>query len=658
MISRLLLLSSLTILANSAFSQPKPLKPADVYRISTLADQQVAPDGKWIAYSLSDVDTARNRRVSHLWMQSWDGQQSIQLTHGDEAASAPRWSPDGKYLAFLSARESKNGSQVWLMDRRGGEGKKLTNITKGNLNSYAWSPDSKRLVLAIEDPEFKGKEAPKTPEPIYIDRFHFKQDILGYLDHNHTHLYLFTIATLKLDTLTRGDRDEGSPEWSPDGRKIVFVSNRTTDPDRNHNDDIFVIDAKPNAAMKQLTTWTGSDDQPHWSPDGKHIAYSRSTSNASYSMYDQDILCLMDADGKNNQLLTQQLDRPVGRAVWSKDGQNIAFQVQDDRMSYLAQYNLVSKQITSLSKGKYSINGAVPYDDDSYVLRLSTPYLPTELFALENGKLRQLTYHQKNWLSTVKLAHVEGFQSISKDGAQVSSILYLPDSTKRKNLPLILFIHGGPTAQDEYSFDLSRQMLAGAGYAVVGVNYRGSTGRGLEYSKTISADWGNKEVLDLLGTVDELVKQKIADPNRLGIGGWSYGGILTDYTIATTTRFKAASSGAGSGLQLTMYGTDQYVLQYENELGVPWKNLDKYVKLSYPFFHSDRIKTPTQFMVGQRDFNVPVAGSEQMYQALKSQNVPAELIVYPNQFHGISVPSYQVDRFERYIKWFDKYLKK
>lgn len=196
-----------------------------------------------------------------------------------------------------------------------------------------------------------------------------------------------------------------------------------------------------------------------------------------------------------------------------------------------------------------------------------------------------------------------------------------------------------------------------AGYTVIAVNYRGSNGRGLNYCKAIYADWGNKEVKDLLGAVDEIIKQGLADPEHLGIGGWSYGGILTNYTIASDSRFKAAASGAGSSLQISMYGIDQYTLQYDSEIGAPWKNTDKWIKLSYPFFHADKIKTPVLFMSGLKDFNVPTAGSEQMYQALKSQGIVTELILYPNQFHGISKPSYQVDRLKRYINWYDKYLK-
>jgi dipeptidyl aminopeptidase/acylaminoacyl peptidase len=253
---------------------------------------------------------------------------------------------------------------------------------------------------------------------------------------------------------------------------------------------------------------------------------------------------------------------------------------------------------------------------------------------------------------------VEGFNSRSSDGTQVSGLLFRPATAAQgQKLPLILFIHGGPVGQDDYGFDLTRQMLAAGGYAVAAVNYRGSNGRGLDFCKIISANWGNKEVIDLHGAVDYLVKQGIADPEKLAVGGWSYGGILTDYLIAADTRFKAATSGAGTVFTLSLYGVDQYVNQYNNEIGAPWKNIDKYLKISYPLLKADRIRTPTLFLSGEKDFNVPTAGSEQMYQALRTLGIATELIIYPGQFHGITMPSYQKDRLERYLAWYGKYLK-
>ncbi len=653
----LLLITAIFITNYSIAQQGKqPFKPTDLNLIPALSNPALSPDGKWIAYELSELDTAKNARVSHLWMQSWDGKEDIELTHGQESASAPKWSPDGKFLSFLSDREG-GSTQVWLMDRRGGEGKKLTAV-KGELSDYAWSPDASKLVLLIEDPENGGKEEPKTAPVIKIDRYHYKQDIEGYLQHRHTHLYLYDIAGKKLDTLTTGDMDDAQPVWSPDGQRIAYVSNHTADPDRNDNSDIFTVEAKKGGKITQLTIWKGHDINPIWSPDGKYIAYLRSTNDFDYYIYQHDVLCVMDADGNNNKTITMQTDRPASNAAWSRDSKNITYLISDDRIRYIAQYNIDDGSIAKINDGKEcSFSNLISQSAGNWVVEMTNPYLPAELFALENGQLRRLTFHQQEWLSKVKLAHVRGFQSKSSDGTLVSGILYTPDSLVNKKLPFILYIHGGPTDQDEFAFDDIRQILASGGYAVAAVNYRGSTGRGLNYTKAIYADWGNKEVKDLLGAVDELVKEGIADPAHLGIGGWSYGSILTDYTIASDTRFKAAIAGSGSALQLSIYGSDQWVAQYDNELGVPWKNADKYIKLSYPFFHADRIKTPVMFMSGLKDFNVPTAGGEQMYQALKSQGIDTQMILYPGQFHEFTTPSYQVDRMQRYLDWYGKYLR-
>ncbi len=648
-------------LCTQVFSQTsivkRPINPTDVFRLSTVADPKISPDGNWVSYVLSSVDSAKNKRNADVWMMSWDGQQSIQLTNSPDGESQARWSPDGKYLSFVSARNGATNSQIWLMDRRGGEGKQLTTL-KGDLRDYAWSPDGKQIVLAIKTPENADTAKNKLPKPIVMDRYHFKQDVDGYLESYPVHLYLFDVATKKLDTLTQGIYDETSPTWSPDGKQIAFVSNRTPEPDKNVNTDIWVMEAKKNAAMKQLTTWEGSDSSPLWSPDGQQIAYMRS-SVPKYDMYAHSVLCVVGKEGGEPMLVSAALDRPVGTARWTKDGQSIAVIVTDDRQRYVAQFSLKTKQMTKVADGKRTFGALEYHPNGSWVSLVSEPQLPAELFAIENGTTRRLTKHQEDFLAPLELASVEGFTSKSKDGTQVSNLLFKPSkAVANQKLPTIFFIHGGPTAQDEWGFDMSRQILAQAGYAVVGVNYRGSNGRGYEYCKAISGDWGNKEVIDILGAADYMVQNGIADPDKMGIGGWSYGGILTNYTIATDTRFKAAASGAGVSLVMSLYGVDQYILQYDNELGAPWKNLDKYLKLSYPFLQIEKIKTPTMFMVGEKDFNVPAVGSEQMYQGLRTTGVPTQLIVYPGQFHGLSLPNFQKDRFDRYIAWFDKYLKK
>ena len=633
----------------------RTLQPGDIYRMQTVGDPHISPDGQWVAYTVSTIDSAKDKRNANIWMVSWDGKQTVQLTNSPESETTPRWSPDGKYLSFTSSRQGGT-NQIWLLDRRGGEGIKLTDI-KGGLSDYEWSPDGKKLALIVLDPQ----DTSKKPKPYVINKFHFKQDIRGYLaDTLRTHLYLFDVATKKLDPLTSGIYNETDPQWSPDGTQIAFVSNHTEDPDKNANSDIWIVDAKAGARPKQFTTWTGTDNSPRWSPDGKSIAYLRSTGNGNFLMYDQPILCVADVATGTVQLLSKALDRPVTNPTWSKDGKNIAVLVADDCQRYVGSYDVASGQFKKITGGERSFTDLELHPNGNWLTAMSEPQLPTELYAVENNTTRRLTTIQNKFVDSLSLASVEKFTSKSKDGTSVSGLLYLPPNAPKQNLPFILFIHGGPVGQDEFTFDMTRQMLAAHGYAVAAVNYRGSNGRGLAYTKAIYADWGNKEVMDLLGAVDYLVAKGIADPKRLGIGGWSYGGILTDYTIAKDSRFKVASSGAGSALQLALYGIDQYTNQYENELGQPWKNknYEKYLKLSYPFLHADKIKTPTQFMAGEKDFNVPAIGSEQMYQALRSEGVPTELLIYPGQFHGFTQPSFIKDRFERYWQWFDKYLKR
>lgn len=637
----------------------RPVGVDDFARLREVRDPQLSPDGQWVAYVVGTTDLATDKTDSDIWMASWDGKENVRLTASPERESTPRWSPDGRWLAFLSGRQDSDGSQVWLLDRRGGEAVRLTSL-KGGVSAFAWSPDGKRLVLEATDADSTPAtgDSAKAPKPIVIDRYRFKTDSDGYLGSKRSHLYLFDVESKRVDTLTAGPYDDSDASWSPDGRFIAFVSNRSTpDPDRTTNTDIWVVEARSGATPRRVTTYDGPDDGPiAWSPDGRFLAYLQG-SETKYYAYNQDRLAVVPVDGGEPRLVTASLDRDVASPVWGKDGW-LYFLVTDDRARWLGRVKPTGGAIDRLTEGKRVVGSVTLAPGGRIAVTAATATQPMEVHALEKRALRPLSHQNDAWLAELRLGITEDLSYTTPDGNEVHGLLVKPaDYQPGRRYPTLLRIHGGPNSQDQYALNLERELFAANGYVVVAVNYRGSGGRGQEWSRAIFADWGHKEVVDLLAAMDAVVARGIADPERLGIGGWSYGCILTDYTIATDTRFKAATCGAGSAMQIAMYGVDQYVVQYDNELGPPWKSPDLWIKLSYPFFHADRIRTPTLFLGGDKDFNVPLVGGEQMYQALRTLGVPTQLVIYPNQHHGINRPSFQKDRLERYLAWYAKYLR-
>jgi len=659
--------------ALTAQTARRPLKIDDMTRFHNVSDPQISPDGQWVAYVVSTVDAKADRSKSHIWMVNIDGSNNRQITFSNESENSPRWSPDGRYVSFTSSRPGKTrGNQIWLLDRNGGEAQQITEI-KGRLQGHEWSPDSKRLALVIGDPDPDADPSPspqpgatpRVPKPIVIDRYRFKQDGQGYLlKGRHTYIYLFDLATKKLERLTKSKWDESSPAWSPDGTRIAFMSNHSEDPDRDPAAQLYVAEAKPGATEKQLTPAgiRAGRSRPEWSPDSKWIAFLDGD-EMKYGAYSMNHLSLVSADGSiapTRVKATEDLDRGVSAPRFSADGKSIRFLVTDDRSVYPMKANLsggAAERLLSppLVMSTWNFNGG------KAVALSGGDGKANEIYVWEGNSLRQLTRQNDALFAELDLGVTEEVGFKSKDGTQVNGLLTYPVGyVKGAKAPLLLRIHGGPNGQDQHSFNLERQMFAAHGYAVLAVNYRGSSGRGQKFSRSIFADWGNYEVQDLLSGVDHVVKMGVADPDRLGVGGWSYGGILTDYLIATDNRFKGATSGAGTAFTVAFYGTDQYIIQYDHEIGPPWnpKAFETYVKISYPFLHADRIQTPTLFMGGERDFNVPIEGSQQMYQALRSLGIDTQLIIYPNENHGIQRPSYQRDRMERYLAWYEKYVKK
>ena len=677
-----------SVVITTAQTGKRPLSLDDLGRLKEVRDPQCAPDGKSVAFVVSQIDVKDDKPGSgHIWAIGLDGQNERQITWSSDSESNPRFSPDGRYLSFTSSRRGKTkGNQVWLLDRRGGEAFQLTEV-KGRLQGYEWSPDSKRLALTIADPDPDAPDAPgdassgsgqatgdtgtgrgKAAKPIVIDRYKYKQDVQGYLlSGRHTYIYLFDVEAKTLERLSKGTADEAAPSWSPDGARIAFMSSRAPDPDREAASQLFVMDAKPGATEQALSPATsrGGRSKAEWSPDGKWIAFLEGDEK-KYGAYGMEHLAIVPADGSTppkRVAASEALDRGVSQPRWGEDGQTIYAIVTDDMSAYGARIPvsggsravpITDRPIVLGQRHSAASCAVVISGDDTH---------PNEVYSatIVDGKLKfkQLTHQNDALFSDLRLGTIEEVSAKSKDGTEVHALLTKPaDYVPGTKIPMLLRIHGGPNSQDQHAFSFERQWFAANGYAVLAVNYRGSAGRGAKFSRSIWADWGHYEVDDLQAMVDQVVKMGVADPNKLGVGGWSYGGILTDYMIASDTRFKAATSGAGTAFTVAFYGTDQYIIQYDYEIGPPWdaKAWETYQKISYPFLHADRIKTPTLFLGGEKDFNVPVQGGQQMYQALRSLGIDTQLVIYPNEFHGITRPSYVRDRYERYLAWYDKYI--
>jgi len=645
----------------SAIADDRLLTIDDLLALKIVSDPQISSDGTWIAYTVESIDVEADTKSTQVFMASIDGNDVVQLTSDDYSASAPRWSPDGRFLAFLAARGDEDAStQVWTLDRRGGEAQAYSAVDQG-VDDFAWSPDGTKMLLSIVDKseadiaaeaaEEAGEEA--RPLPYVIDRLQFKQDGVPYLDDTRTHLYILDGRQGEPSQLTFGDYDDSDAVWSPDGNWVAFSSNRTEEPDSNDNSDIWIVSAHADAAdnkPRKLTENPGTDRSPQFSSDGKQITYV-SVTDVDLMWYATNHLAIVSISGGDERVLTAKLDRNISRPVFSEDDQSIVFQLEDSAESQLARYHLKTGNIDRLIRGGVSVRGFSAHSG-SYAVGISTPELPLEIFYLANDDLLQVTKTNAAVLSEIDLADTRNVTFASGDGTEIEGFVFTPPNYRKgTRYPTILRIHGGPVSQYDFSFNKDAQLLAANGYVVVVSNPRGSSGYGQAFSADLFAEWGVRDFEDVMAAVDYTIAEGYSDPERLGVGGWSYGGILTNYVITKSDRFEGAITGASEVNYIANYGHDHYQKDWEAELGLPWENREGWERIS-PWNDVDKIVTPTLVMGGKEDWNVPIQNSEQLYQALKRRGIKTQLVVYPDQGHGISRPSFQRDRYQRYLDWY------
>ena len=636
----------------------------DLYLLNEISSIDVSHSAKQIAYSVSSVDEKKDSYRNDIWLLDIHKNKEKILIKGRPWVGKTKFSPDDSLLGYLAPGRGQYSEyqQIWTINTNYRTKRQLTKL-KANINDFEWSPDGTQMILVADSisVDKKTKSSVQTQKPIVIDRYYFKEDGKEFLGDERQHLHLLDIKSRTTRQLTKGTSNEILPSWSPDSKKIAYVT-KTGEMDRTNNYDVYVLEIDSTNNPIQLTTNLGADSsssRPQWSPDGKKIAYLHG-GDPALLWYALQELAVIDLDTKINSILTKELDRNVSSPQWSDDGQSIYFVIEDNMKSQLAKYSITNQKIKKITPSNYYISGWAK----SYVVRngkigliLSNTNSPDEVYFYDENSLSQQSHHNSELLSSREILKTETISFKAADGEELFGMMVKPDNfDPSKQYPLIIRMHGGPVSQYGLYFNYDWQLFAANDYVVMGINPRGSSGRGLNFQKMIFADWGNVDADDISQLADYAISLGYIDKNRLGLGGWSYGSMLTNYVIAKDQRFKAATSGAGISNILSGFGDDQYIRDYITEIGTPWDNTETWLKVSYPFLNANDIVTPTLFLVGEKDYNVPLIGSEQMYQALKHLNIPTELIVYPGENHSFSTPSYNKDVLERYLAWYDQYL--
>lgn len=641
------------------FAQAKrPMTFDDVMAIKTVSSATISPDGKLVAYSVSYADMKDNERRNEIWMVATSGGTPRKFTSGKNDSS-PVWSPDGQWLAFLSSRPAATGStpagppraQLYLISPFGGEADQLTD-SKTGVTAFTWSNDSKRIAYIAQAPltDVEEKKQKDKDDAIVIDEgFRFSR------------LWTIDIPSRAAKEIVKENLVLSDPQFSPDGSTISFTSNPTTKADDGSLSDIYLVKADGSAKPAKLIENEGPDVGARWSPDGKWISYSSREASGGLPKFTR--LYVRPAQGGQPKQLASAFDGPIPSATWSKDSSTLYFSTADRTTSQIFSVNLSSGAVKPVSNGagvigSFTISAAA----GKAAFTRSTLEEPSDLFLTDLNVFKPVKLADHNpQVRQIALGKGEVIRWKSKDGMEIEGILILPVGYQAgRAYPTWANIHGGPSGVWTQAFPSAgtnyAHVLAGKGWAVFLPNVRGSSGYGEKFLLANVRDWGGGDYQDIQTGLDELVRRGIADPQRLGQSGWSYGGYMTAWTLTQTNRFKAVMVGAGLTNMFSMYSTNDLQTTLEGYFGgQPWNDLEAYTKASAMTFIK-KAKTPTLILHGQNDQRVPIGQAQELYMGLKKNGVPVSLVFYPREGHGLQEPRHQLDKMTREYSWFAKYV--